>query len=159
MKNKIRKINSKLNELQDLRNQTDYNYLYDLGFDEWVLILCNSSGMFLTQSRGCYRYLTDNDKKLCKNIALIDYALLEADFKAIYGLYNIFINLYGDIILNSDDRAVDLFNRFIVAFDTGIEYYIECSRLIETVKDKPNAIIKNEVWGISEDTIKIKRGE
>lgn len=110
--------------------------------------------MFLTQSKTCYEYLTNNEKQVCKNIALIYYTTLEADFKGIYALYNLFTNFYDDTILNANDNAVDLFYKFLNAFNISIEYYRECSRLIKTVKGNPNAIIKEEAWKISEDIIK-----
>lgn len=159
MNKEINKINSNLKELETLRNKTDYKYLCDLKFDEWVLILCNESNMFLNQIKNCYEYLKDNETPIYKNIALIQYTLLEADFKGIYGLYNIFTNLYEDMILNTDDKTVDLFNEFLVAFNSGIEYYIECNRLIETVKNNPNAIIKEGAWEVSEDIVKMERGD
>lgn len=152
-------LNSKLIELESSRNQTDYDYLYDLSLDEWVIILCNESGMFLTQSKTCYEYLTNNEKPICKNIAYIYYTLLEADFKGIYSLYNIFINLYEDMRLTtSNPMIINLFDEFIEAFNTGIEHYIECSKLIGTVRNSSNAIIKDKVLKTSEKIIQNKKG-
>lgn len=153
-------VNSKLIELESSRNQTDYNYLYDLSLDDWILILCNESGMFLTQSKTCYEYLTSNEKPICKNVAYIYYTLLEADFKGIYSLNNIFINLYEDMgLTTSNPMIIDLFDEFIEAFNIGIEQYIECSKLIGTVKNSSNALIKNNVLKASEKIIQNKVGD